>query len=85
MAETIPGLHANAWYGLFVPAGTPKEIISKLNTEIIKLMDNPEMRERLVGLGVESAPGTPDQLATLLRDDLVRWAKIVKDSGAQLD
>ena len=85
LAETIPGLYANAWYGLFVPAGTPKEIISKLNTEIIKLMDNPEMRERLVGLGVESAPGTPDQLATLLRDDLVRWAKIVKDSGAQLD
>ena len=85
LAETIPGLYANAWYGLFVPVGTPKEIITKLNTEIIKLMDNPEMRERLVGLGVESAPGTPDQLATLLRDDLVRWAKIVKDSGAQLD
>jgi len=85
LAETIPGLYANAWYGLFVPAGTPKEIITKLNTEIIKLMDNPEMRERLVGLGVESAPGTPDQLATLLREDLVRWAKIVKDSGAQLD
>ena len=85
LAETIPGLYANAWYGLFVPVGTPKEIISKLNTEIIKLMDNPEMRERLVGLGVEAAPGTPDQLATLLRDDLVRWAKIVKDSGAQLD
>ena len=85
LAETIPGLYANAWYGLFVPVGTPKEIITKLNTEIIKLIDNPEMRERLVGLGVEAAPGTPDQLATLLRDDLVRWAKIVKDSGAQLD
>ena len=85
LAETIPGLFANAWYGLFVPAGTPKEIITKLNTEIIKLMDNPEMRERLVGLGVESAPGTPEQLATLMREDLVRWGKIVKDSGAQLD
>jgi tripartite-type tricarboxylate transporter receptor subunit TctC len=85
LAETIPGLYANAWYGLFVPTGTPKDIISKLNTEIIKLMDNPEMRERLTGLGVEAAAGTPDQLATLMREDLVRWAKIVKDSGAQLD
>ena len=85
LAETIPGLYANAWYGLFVPAGTPKEIVIRLNTEIIKLMDNPEMRERLIGLGVEAAPGTPDQLATLMREDLVRWAKIVKDSGAQLD
>ena len=85
LAETIPGLYANAWYGLFAPAGTPKDIVTKLNTEITKLMDNPEMRERLVGLGVESAPGTPEQLASLMRDDLVRWAKIVKDSGAQLD
>ncbi len=85
LAETIPGLYANAWYGLFVPAGTPKEIVTKLNAEIIKLMDNPEMRERLVGLGVESAPGTPEQLASLISEDLVRWAKIVKDSGAQLD
>jgi tripartite-type tricarboxylate transporter receptor subunit TctC len=85
LAETIPGLHANAWYGLFVPAGTPKDIIAKLHDEIAKLMDSADMKERLVGLGVEPAPSTPDQLATLMRDDLVRWAKIVKDSGAQLD
>jgi tripartite-type tricarboxylate transporter receptor subunit TctC len=48
-------------------------------------MDSAEMKERLVGLGVESAPSTPEQLAALTRDDLVRWAKIVKASGAQLD
>ena len=85
LAETIPGLYANAWYGLFVPAGTPREIIVKLHGEIVKIMDSAEMKERMVGLGVEPAPGTPDQLASLMRDDLVRWAKIVKDSGAQLD
>jgi tripartite-type tricarboxylate transporter receptor subunit TctC len=85
LAETIPGLHANAWYGLFVPAGTPKDIIAKLHGEIAKLMDSADMKERLVGLGVEPAPSTPDQLAALIRGDLVRWAKIVKDSGAQLD
>lgn len=85
LAETIPGLHANAWYGLFAPAGTPRDIVNKLHTEIAKLMDAPDMKERLVGLGVESAPSTPEQLAALVRDDLVRWSKIVKDSGAQLD
>ena len=85
LAETIPGLYANAWYGLFVPAGTPKEIVARLHGEIAKIMDSPEMKERLAGLGVESAPSTPEQLAVLMRDDLVRWAKIVKDSGAQLD
>ena len=85
LAETIPGLYANAWYGLFVPAGTPREIIVKLHGEIVKIMENAEMKDRMTGLGVETAPGTPDQLAVLMRDDLVRWAKIVKDSGAQLD
>ena len=85
LAETIPGLYANAWYGLFAPAGTPKEIIARVHGEIVKIMDSAEMKERMVGLGVEPAPSTPDQLASLMRDDLVRWAKIVKDSGAQLD
>ena len=85
LAETIPGLYANAWYGLFAPAGTPREVIARLHTEITRIMDNPEMKERLVGLGVESAPGTPEQLASLMRDDLGRWARIVKESGAQLD
>ena len=48
-------------------------------------MSDPEMKEKLTGLGVEAAPSTPDQLAALVKDDLVRWSKIVKDSGAQLD
>lgn len=85
LAETIPSLYANAWYGLFVPAGTPREIVNKLHGEIAKVMDSAEMKERLVGLGVEPAPSTPDQLAALMQGDLVRWAKIVRDSGAQLD
>jgi tripartite-type tricarboxylate transporter receptor subunit TctC len=85
LAETLPGLYANAWYGLFVPAGTPRDIVNKLHGEVAKLMGDADMKERLTGLGVEPAPSTPDQLAALMRDDLVRWAKIVKDSGAQLD
>lgn len=85
LAETLPGLYANAWYGLFVPAGTPREIVVKLQTEISKLLESNEVKDRLLGLGVEPAPSTPEQLAALVRDDLVRWGKIVKDSGAQLD
>ena len=85
LAETVPGLHVNAWYGLFLPAGTPKEIIGKLRGEVVKIMDSAEMKERLVGLGVEPVTSTPEQLAVLVRDDLVRWARIVKESGAQLD
>ena len=85
MAETIPGLFANAWYGLFAPAGTPREIIAKVHSEVAKLLDGADMKERFAGLGVEPAPSTPDQLASLIREDLVRWGKIVKESGARLD
>jgi tripartite-type tricarboxylate transporter receptor subunit TctC len=85
LAETIPGLYANAWYGLFAPAGTPREIISKLHSEIAKSLESADMKDRFAVLGVEAAPSTPEQLASLLKDDLVRWAKIVKDSGAHLD
>ncbi|MDB5957477.1 tripartite tricarboxylate transporter substrate binding protein [Ramlibacter sp.] len=85
LAETIPGLYANAWYGLFAPAGTPHEIVLKLHGEIAKAIDTPEMKERFLALGVEPAASTPEQLASLVREDLVRWARIVKDSGAQVD
>ena len=85
LAETIPGLYANAWYGLFAPAGTPRDIIRKLYSEIAKSLQSADMKERFAVLGVEAAPSTPEQLASLLKDDLVRWAKIVKDSGAHLD
>ena len=85
LAETVPGLYANAWYGLFAPAGTPREIIGRLHAEISKALDGADMKERLAALGVEPAPGTPEQLAALMKEDLVRWAKIVKDSGAHVD
>jgi tripartite-type tricarboxylate transporter receptor subunit TctC len=85
MAETIPGLFANAWYGLFAPAGTPREIIARVHSEISKALDGADMKERFAGLGVEPAPSTPEQLASLIREDLVRWGKIVKESGARLD
>jgi tripartite-type tricarboxylate transporter receptor subunit TctC len=85
LAESVPGLHANAWYGLFAPAGTPKEVITRLHQEIVKLLQLPEIKERFNALGAEVTPSTPDQLAALVKSDLVRWSKIVKDSGAQLD
>lgn len=83
--ETLPGLHANAWYGLFVPAGTPREIVQKLHGEIVRAMETPEMKERMTFLGIEPVTSTPEQLAQVMRDDLVRWQKIVKESGARLD
>lgn len=83
--ESLPGFFANSWYGLFAPAGTPKTIVNRIATEGAKVLANPELQERMAGQGAETAPSTPDQLAKLLADDLVLWARIVKASGAKID
>lgn len=83
--ETLPGLHANSWYGLFAPAGTPKFVVDRIAAEGAKVMNDASLVERLAGQGAEPAPSTPAQLATLLRDDLKRWQGIVKVSGATID
>ncbi|MEY3664614.1 MAG: hypothetical protein RLZZ153_796 [Pseudomonadota bacterium] len=85
MAETVPGLFANSWYGLFAPAGTPQAVITRIVTESTKVLASPELQERLASQGAEAAPSTPEELARLLKDELVLWARIVKESGATID
>ncbi len=85
IGETIKGFGATPWYGVFAPAGTPKAIITQLNAEIAKALDSKDVQERLAGVGCEPFKSTPEQFAQLVRDDLPRWAKIVKDSGATID
>jgi tripartite-type tricarboxylate transporter receptor subunit TctC len=85
IGETVKGFGATPWYGLFAPAGTPKAIIQQLNAEIAKALESKDAQERLAGVGCEPFRSTPEQFAQLVRDDLPRWAKIVKESGATID
>ena len=85
IGETVQGFGATPWYGLFAPAGTPKAIIQQLNAEIAKALESKDAQERLAGAGCEPFRSTPEQFAQLVRDDLPRWAKIVKESGATID
>ena len=85
LAETLPGFHANSWYGLFAPAGTPKAVIERIAAEGAKVLADPAVVERLASQGAEPAPSSPAELARLTRDDLERWEKIVKSSGATID
>ena len=85
LAETLPGLHANAWYGLFAPAGTPKAVVERIAAEGAKVLAAPDLAERMAGQGAEPFPGTPAELARLQAADLKRWAGIVKASGATVD
>jgi len=85
LAETLPGYHANSWYGLFAPAGTPKAIVERIAAEGAKALADPALIERLASQGAEPAPSSPAALARLTRDDLELWAGIVKGSGATID
>ena len=85
IGETIKGFGSTPWYGIFAPAGTPREIIATLHAAVDKTLDNKEVQDRLALQGCEVMKGSPAQFAALVKADLPKWAKIVKDSGAKLD
>ena len=80
-----PKVAASIWYGMMVPAGTPKAIIAKLNVESNKALALPEVKERLAGAGIDTAGGTPEEFAKFIRDELAKWGPVVKASGAKVD
>ena len=79
----LPGFEASNWYGVMVPAGTPREIINRLNTETHKVLQSPDVRERLFAQGYEIKTSTPAEAAAYLDSETARWAKVVRDSGAR--
>jgi tripartite-type tricarboxylate transporter receptor subunit TctC len=81
----LPGFEAGVWYGIFAPAGTPAPIVARLNAEILKAIKSPDYRQRLAVDAVELTGSTPEQFRDHIRTELVKWAKVVKDSGAKLD
>jgi len=85
IGETVKGFGATPWYGVFAPAGTPRAIVTQLNAEIAKALDARDVQERLAGVGCEPFRASPEQFAALVREDLPRWARIVKESGATVD
>lgn len=85
IGETIKGFGSTPWYGLFAPAGTPKAIVAMLQAEVAKALDTADAKDKLAAAGCEPFKSTPEQFAALIKEDLPKWAKIVKDSGATVD
>jgi tripartite-type tricarboxylate transporter receptor subunit TctC len=85
ISETLPGYTGILWIALYAPRGIPADIEAALQGAMNKVLDAPDMKEKLMAQGVELSNSTPAQLATLLNEDLARWSKIVKDSGATID
>ena len=81
VAETVPGYEAILWYGMWGPKGLPKEIVTRLNTEVARALALPDIRERLAGEGVDPDGGPPDRLRDILARDIPKWTKVVKDAN----
>ncbi len=81
----LPGFEATNWFGVMAPAATPPDVVNKLNTELIKVLQTPDIRERLLSLAYDLQSSTPQEFSALLKTETEKWAKVVKASGAKAD
>jgi tripartite-type tricarboxylate transporter receptor subunit TctC len=85
IAETVPGYEAHTWFGVLAPAGTPQPIIERLAKESMKILQSEEIRKRFAEVGAEPIGNTPQQFAAFMAAETVKWAKVIKASGARID
>ncbi len=85
MTEALPGFEVVGWYGLIGPAKLPGSIVARLHKEVVKVLGQPEMRERIVSDGAAPVGSTPEEFGQFMLADLAKWGKLVRESGAKLD
>jgi tripartite-type tricarboxylate transporter receptor subunit TctC len=79
--QGFPGFAADAWYGLLAPARTPRPIVEKLHGEVVRIFKLPDARERLANVGFEIVAGTPEEFSALIREDIPKWTKVVREGA----
>ncbi|HEX2547095.1 MAG TPA: tripartite tricarboxylate transporter substrate binding protein [Ramlibacter sp.] len=81
----LPGFEATSWFALLGAPGIPRDVQMRINAETLKVLAMPDVKERLAKLGLDPHPGTPEQLSSLMQAETVKWAKVVKESGAKIE
>jgi tripartite-type tricarboxylate transporter receptor subunit TctC len=85
IAETLPGFEAASWFGMWAPARTPKEIVARINKEVMKALDAPDVKERCKSLYAEGIPNTPEEFEKYEKTERAKWTKLIKDIGLKLE
>ena len=84
-AANLPGYEATSWFGILVPANTPPDLVKLINTEVVRAINSPAVRERYAAMGAEPVGNTPDQFANFIKSEIAKWTRVVKASGAMVD
>lgn len=84
-AESLPGFEVLTWYGLFVPAGTPREIVARLNAETVKALNSPQMKQRIADQGFDAVGNSPEAFVAVIRRDLARWKGVIESAGIKAE
>jgi len=85
IGESLPGFETGSWQGILAAAGTPRDVVAKLNAEINRILNTPDMKERLLGQGAEVRTDSPDALAGWISAEKAKWARVIRDSGVKLE
>jgi len=85
IAETVPGVALDVWLGVFMPAGVPRDIVTKANADIARVLQMPDIKNSLASQGIEAVTSTPEALSNIIRDDYARWGKVIREADIKAD
>jgi tripartite-type tricarboxylate transporter receptor subunit TctC len=85
LSESLKGFEADSLFGFMAPAGTPREVIARLNAEVQKILSAPELRDKLLAQGGFVQTGTPEQMQQMIRSDLEKWGRVVRTAGVKIE
>jgi tripartite-type tricarboxylate transporter receptor subunit TctC len=84
IAETVPGYDLAGWYGIAAPTGTPRDVITRLHSEVTRIMRTPEMKERYVGLAIEPVERTPEEFGVYMKSEIAKWGEIIRRANVKI-